>query len=201
MSETFDVNAQPRADTGTGASRRLRRQGLVPAILYGGAAPPENIALVHHELLKHLEHEAFYSTLLNLRLDGQVQQVVLKDLQRHPARPLILHVDFQRVSQDEVLRMNVPIHFENAETCRGVKLGGKISHHLNEIEVVCLPRDLPEFIAVDMAELDIGAVVHVAELRLPPRVKLATSINPDMPVVTVHAGYADSDASAAASDT
>lgn len=194
MSEVFNVNAQRRTDTGTGASRRLRRQGLVPAILYGGAVPPETIALSHNELLRHLEHESFYSTLLNLHLDDQTQQVVLKDIQRHPAYPMILHVDFQRVTQDEKLRMTVPIHFENEELCRGVKLGGKISHYLTEIDVVCLPRDLPEFIAVDMASLEIGAVVHVSDLRLPAGVTLASGFNPDAPVVTVHAGYADSDA-------
>lgn len=120
MSVSFEVNAQPRTGTGTGASRRLRRTGLVPAIVYGAHQDPEMVSVSHNELLKHLEHEAFYSHVLDLKVGDDVTKVVLKDMQRHPAKPFILHVDFLRVSQDEKLKMVVPLHFLNEDTCKGI---------------------------------------------------------------------------------
>ncbi|TVQ85484.1 MAG: 50S ribosomal protein L25/general stress protein Ctc [Chromatiaceae bacterium] len=189
MSERFEILAQARGDAGTGASRRLRRTGLIPGIVYGGGKAPEMIALSHNDLLLNLEHEAFYSSLLDLKIDGEPTTVVLKDLQRHPAKPFIQHVDFQRTSQDEKLRMVVPIHFENEAICAGVKKRGKVSHNLTEIEVTCLPADLPEFIAVDMTNLEVGAVVHVSDLVLPPGVELTSAQEPGTPVVMVVAGF------------
>lgn len=186
MSVSFEVNAQPRTGTGTGASRRLRRNGLVPAIVYGAHQDPEMVSVSHNELLKHLEHEAFYSHVLDLRVGDSLTKVVLKDMQRHPAKPFILHVDFMRVSQDEKLKMVVPLHFVNQDTCKGVKLGGVASHNITEVEIVCLPRDLPEFIAVDMAEMEIGSIVHLSELVLPGGVVLAHAPDPDEPVVLIH---------------
>ncbi|NVZ10879.1 50S ribosomal protein L25/general stress protein Ctc [Allochromatium humboldtianum] len=186
MSVSFEVNAQPRTGTGTGASRRLRRTGLVPAIVYGAHQDPEMVSVSHNELLKHLEHEAFYSHVLDLKVGDDVTKVVLKDMQRHPAKPFILHVDFMRVSQDEKLKMVVPLHFLNEDTCKGIKMGGVASHTITEVEIVCLPKDLPEFIGVDMAEMEIGSIVHLSELVLPEGVALAHAPDPDEPVVVIH---------------
>jgi large subunit ribosomal protein L25 len=189
MSETFEVVARQRTDGGKGASRRLRREGLVPGIVYGGHQDPEMISVVHNELIHQLEHEAFYSSLLELKLGDQSTRVVLKDLQRHPAKPFVLHVDFQRVSMEEKLRMTVPLHFENEATAVGVKKGGAVSHNLTEVEVTCLPKDLPEYIAVDMAQMDVGDIIHVSELVLPAGVELTHAVEPETPVVIIHAGY------------
>lgn len=184
MSVDFDVIALPREAVGKGASRRLRRSGQVPAIIYGGHQEPEMISVAHNELLKHLEHEAFYSHVLNLRLGDGTTSVVLKDLQRHPAKPFILHVDFMRVTQGEKLRMMVPLHFVNEAKCKGVKAGGQVSHSLTEVEVICLPKHLPEFIEVDMTEMEVGAILHLSELSLPEGVELAHPS--EEPVVVVH---------------
>lgn len=186
MSVSFDVVAQPRNDTGKGASRRLRRQGLVPAVLYGGHQEPEILALAHNLVLKHLEHEAFYSHVLNLRVGDNSTQVVLKDLQRHPAKPFVLHMDFMRVTQDEKIRMVVPLHFINEERSKGVKAGGNVSHHLTEVEVSCLPKDLPEFISVDLLEMAIGDILHLSEIPMPSGVALAHAPDPDEPVIVMH---------------
>jgi large subunit ribosomal protein L25 len=191
MSEALVVTAQPRSDTGKGASRRLRRDGLVPGIVYGGNAEPQMISVRHNELEHELENEAFYSSLLDLKLDGDTTKVVLKDLHRHPAKPFLLHVDFLRVSRDEKLRLTIPIHFVNEQTCRGVKMGGQVSHNVTEIEVVCLPADLPEFLSVDMAEMDVGDSVHVSELQLPERVELTQSVDPDTTVVSIYTPQAE----------
>ena len=193
MSVSFDVNAQPRTAAGKGASRRLRRQGLVPAIVYGAHRDPEMLTLSHNELLKHLEHEAFYSHVLDLKVGDQVTKVVLKDMQRHPAKPFVLHVDFLRVSQDEKIKMMVPLHFINEDKCKGVKMGGQVSHNLTELEIVCLPKYLPEFIAVDMADLEIGSIVHLSEVVLPEGVALAHAAEQDEPVVVIHGARVASD--------
>ena len=191
MSDLFEINAQPRSDTGKGASRRLRRTGLVPGIVYGAHQEPEMISLAHSELLLHLEHEAFYSHVLALKMGDKSQQVILKDLQRHPAKPFILHIDFQRVSADEKLRTNVPLHFINESTSVGVKMGGAVSHHMPDIEVACLPKDLPEFIEVDLAEMEIGDIILMSGLKLPEGVELTalTAGNDDLPVVSIHTAH------------
>jgi large subunit ribosomal protein L25 len=194
MSESIEVVAQARNDGGKGASRRLRRQGLVPGIVYGGHQEPQMIALPHNVLVRSLEEEAFYSSLLDLKVGEERTKVVLKDLQHHPAKPFILHVDFQRVSMAEKLRMTVPLHFENEQTAAGVKAGGKVSHNLTEVEITCLPNDLPEFIVVDMAEMEIGDIVHVSELALPEGVELTSTTDLETPVVLIHAGYSGSEA-------
>lgn len=186
MSVSFDVLAQPRSDTGKGASRRLRRQGLVPAVLYGGHQEPQMLSLAHNLVLQHLEHEAFYSHVLNLKVGDASAQVVLKDLQRHPAKPFVLHMDFMRVTQDEKIRMVVPLHFINEETSRGVKAGGNVSHHVTEVEISCLPRDLPEFIPVDLTEMEIGDILHLSQIPMPAGVSLAHAPDPDEPVIVMH---------------
>jgi len=147
------------------------------------------IAVSHNEMLRKLADEAFYSSLLDLRLGDESTKVVLKDLQRHPAKPFILHVDFQRVSMEEKLRLTVPLHFENEATAVGVKKGGVVTHNLTEVEITCLPKDLPTFVAVDMAKLDIGDIVHVSELVLPSGVELTHAVEPETPVVMIQSGY------------
>ncbi len=190
MSELFEVIAESRSDTGKGASRRLRRTGRVPGIVYGAHQDPEMISVIHNELIQHLDHEAFYSHILTLNVAGESQRVVLKDLQRHPAKPFVMHVDFQRVRADEKIRLAVPVHFLNVAACKGVKLGGGVvSHNLTEIEVSCLPQDLPEFIGIDLTELDVGDIVHLSEVSLPAGVELAQAPDPDIPVVVIHGGY------------
>jgi large subunit ribosomal protein L25 len=187
MSANFEVTAESRTDTGKGASRRLRRSGMLPGVVYGAHKEPSMISLKHHELVHALENEAFYSNLLALKIDGKTETVVLKDLQRHPAKPFILHVDFQRVQADEKIRLHVPIHFVNEESCPGIKEGGQASHVMSDVEVTCLPKDLPEFIEVDMSTLAMGAILHTSELSLPAGVELAASDTGEDPIVlTIH---------------
>jgi large subunit ribosomal protein L25 len=186
----FEVVAESRADVGKGASRRLRRQGKVPAILYGSGKEPVQMTINHHHLAHHLEKEAFYSHILTLKIGDQVESAVLKALQRHPSRPIIMHVDFQRVSETSKLHMHVPLHFLNQEQCVGVRTsGGVISHQMSEVEVYCLPKDLPEYIEVDMAEIKLGQVIHLSDLKLPAGVEVAAlkhGAEHDLPVVNVH---------------
>ncbi|MFZ5534319.1 MAG: 50S ribosomal protein L25/general stress protein Ctc [Pseudomonadota bacterium] len=187
--ETFKVTATSRSDAGKGASRRLRRQGRVPGIVYGGDQPPQTISLSNNEMMKHLEHEAFYSHVLELDVDGVAQSVILKALQRHVYRAgILLHVDFQRVVADQALHVHVPVHFVGEERSVGAKRGGVISHLLNEVEVICLPKDLPEFIEVDVSGLDIGESLHLSDLKLPAAIRLASLAHGesgDLAVVTV----------------
>lgn len=173
MSENFIVNAEVRDVKGTGASRRLRHAGRVPAIIYGGDVAAQQLSVEHRELAKHLETEAFYSHVLTIKFGDKEEQAVLKDLQRHPAKPIVMHADFLRVRNDQAIRMNVPVHFKGAEIAVGVKTGGGLLEHLvNEIEVECLPQNLPEFIEVDVTQLNVGESVHMSELTLPEGVEL-----------------------------
>ena len=186
----FEINAEPRADKGKGASRRLRRIGKVPGILYGARQEAAPIALDHDDLAHHLEHEAFYSHILTVNIGGEKQKVVLKDLQRHPFKPRIQHIDLLRVSETEKLTMRIPIHFINEDKCIGIKQGGGVaSHIMTEIEVRCLPADLPEYIEIDLAEINLGHTIHLGDLKLPERVESYTLVHggdPSSPVVSVH---------------
>jgi large subunit ribosomal protein L25 len=164
--ENFIVNATPRSDKGKGASRRLRHAGQVPAILYGGEGEPQMIALSHNEMAHHLEEEAFYSHILTLNLDGQSQSVVLKDLQRHPIKPIIQHVDFMRVEDAKPIRMVVPLHFINEAVAPGVKRGGTATKYMTSVEVSCMPADLPEYIEIDLASLDVAESIHLADIKV-----------------------------------
>lgn len=193
MSASFNVVAQPRAAAGKGASRRLRREGLVPAIVYGAHQAPEAVAISHNDLLKHLEREAFYSSVFALELEGKKTSVVLKDMQRHPAKPFILHVDFMRISQDEKIRMTVPLHLLNEEKCKGVKAGGMVLRTLSELEITCLPSDLPEFISIDMIDLDIGSIVHLSDIQFPEGVELARAPEQDEQVVVIYSPQSTED--------
>ena len=190
MKQIFEIEAQDRSDMGKGASRRLRRQGLVPGILYGARREPRLLSMSHTDLIQRLEHEAFYSHVLTLKIGDQTQEVILKDLQRHPAKPFVQHVDFLRVRATEKLRTNVPIHLLNETTAVGVKLGGAVARHIPDVEIICLPKDLPEFIEIDIAEMDMGDTVMLSELKLPAGVELYAAEN-DLPVVSVHSGYAE----------
>jgi len=188
----FSLNANARNDLGKGASRRLRRNAdLVPAIVYGGDKAPQNIALEARELKKALENEAFYSHVIKLSIDGKKEDVLLKALQRHPAKPVIMHADFLRVVAGHEVTVHVPLHFINEDSCVGVKNGGGvISHTMTEVEVNCLPKDLPEFIEVDMAGVDLNQIVHLSDLKLPKGVSipfLAQGPDHDLPVANVHA--------------
>ena len=187
----FEITAVTRADRGKGASRRLRREGKLPAVLYGGHADPVAITLDHNDVLLHAAHEAFYSHILTLNLDGNSERVVVKDMQRHVYKPRIHHMDLLRVSETEVLNMRVPIHFINEDTCVGVKVGsGVISHQMADIEITCLPKDLPEYIEVDLKEMNVGDTLHVGELKLPEGVQVTALLHggdEHLPVVTVYA--------------
>ena len=173
MSDTFELNAEVRVDMGKGASRRLRRLAdQIPAILYGGEDPPTALSLVRKDLEYALENEAFYSHVLTLTVGGKKEKAILKDLQRHPAKDRILHADFLRVSENVAVKVNVPIHFINEDSCHGVKMeGGMIQHSITEIEVLCLPRDIPEFIEVDMADVHTSQIVHLSDVTLPEGVE------------------------------
>jgi large subunit ribosomal protein L25 len=173
VKEDFVVVAEPRAEQGTGASRRLRHAGKLPAIVYGGGESPEMVTLVQKDLLKHLETEAFYSHVLKLDVAGKVQQVILKALHRHPAKPVVMHADFQRVRSDQTIRVHVPLHFLGEDTAPGVKTaGGLLEHLMTDAEVECFPQDLPEFLEVDCSALNIDDTVHLSQLKLPKGVEL-----------------------------
>lgn len=188
MSDAFTLNVEKRDVEGKGASRRLRRlAGKVPAIIYGGKSEPQNIQISHKDLVHHLENEAFYSHIISLVVDGKAEDVILKDLQRHPAKPVILHADFQRVVKGQKMKVSVPLHFVNEATAKGVKQGGGIvSHLVSELEVNVLPKDLPEFIEVDVAELGLGETLHISEINLPKTLEsVELAHGHDLPVVTI----------------
>ena len=168
----IEVKATKREVQGTGASRRLRRAGRVPGIIYGGDAKPQNIELDHNDLYQHLRKEAFYSSVLTMNLDGANEMCLLRDVQRHPFRQLILHVDFQRIDETHRIHQKVPLHFVNADVAPGIKLqGGMVQHVMNELDVRCLPKDLPEFIEVDLKELSGGQSIHASQVMLPAGVE------------------------------
>ncbi len=180
----------PRSDIGKGASRRLRRlEGLVPAVIYGGKKKPASISLYHNKVVRALQEEAFYSSVIKVQVDGKSESVILKDLQRHPYKAQIMHMDLQRVSQSEEITKQIPVHFINEEESVGVKAGGVVSHSLTEIEITCKVKDLPSFIEVDLANVELEQVVHLSEVKLPKGVKLAHEITDsahDHQVVAIH---------------
>jgi large subunit ribosomal protein L25 len=173
MSDAFEFNAEIREDKGKGASRRLRRLAdQIPAILYGGDKEPVPLTLVRKDLEHALENEAFYSHVLTINVGKGQEQAILKDLQRHPARESVMHADFLRVSADVMIKVNVPVHFTNEDECKGVKMdGGMIQHQANELEIQCLPGDIPEYVEVDMLEREIGDIIHISDVVLPKGVE------------------------------
>ena len=190
MANNFSLAATTRTDLGKGASRRLRREGGVPAVVYGGASEPASITLKVNQVNRNLMEEAFYSSLITLDVDGTEEIVVLRDLQRHPSKPIILHADLQRVMDDEEIKVIVPLHFINEEDAPGVKLeGGNVNRLLVDIEVSCLPKSIPEFIEVDLSELHKGGSIHLAEIVMPENVastQLAYGEDHNLAVVAIY---------------
>ncbi|MDE2260265.1 MAG: 50S ribosomal protein L25/general stress protein Ctc [Betaproteobacteria bacterium] len=180
----MDIVVTHRTVQGTGASRRLRHNGRVPGILYGAGKEAQSIELDHNELFHKLRQEAFHASVLTLKLDGEAQPALLRDVQMHPFRPIVLHVDFQRVDIHSKIHMKVPLHFINADISPGVKQSGaNISHILNEVEVFCLPADLPEFIEVDLKDLAVGHSLHLTDIKAPAGIEFAAMIKGENPPV------------------
>ena len=173
MSQDFDLIAEIREDQGKGASRRLRRSGKVPAIIYGAGRPPRQLAFDHNRVIQQLENESFYSSILNIKVGENSQAAIVKDIQRHPAKRIIMHMDFQRIVEGEKIKMNVPIHYLNAEESVGVKQeGGSVSQLVNDVEVSCLPKDLPEYFEVDISELKLNEMLHLSDIKVPEGVEI-----------------------------
>lgn len=188
MTTLFELSAESRSALGRGASRRLRRENQVPAIIYGGDEPALSISVSHNQLSKALENEAFYSHILTIHLDGKKHQAVLKDLHRHPFKPRILHMDLLRITGKEKITMNVPLHFVGEDKAPGVKIGGGIvSHILTSVEVRCLPSDLPEYIEVDLSNLNIDESIHLSQIKLSQGIELVALLHgDDLSVASIH---------------
>ncbi len=190
MAEKFDLIAEIREDQGKGASRRLRREGKVPAIIYGAGRPARSLVFDHNKVIKELENESFYSSVLNIKVGDKSQAAILKDLQRHPAKMQIMHLDLQRIVEDQDIKMNVPLHFLNEEDAVGVRDGGgKVAHLRTEVEVVCLPKYLPEYLEIDIAGLELDEILTLSEITLPEGVEipeLALGPEHDRPIVSIH---------------
>lgn len=191
MAGSFVFEGVSRSAVGRGDARRIRRAGKIPAILYGGEGQPVGLTLDHNKVLKNLENEAIYSHILTVKIDGREERAILKAMQRHPSKPIIMHMDFQRVSGAERIRVHVPLHFVNQDISIGAKKGGVVTHNLVDVEVVCLPDRLPEFLEVDLASVDLGQSVHLSDLKLPEGVEIpALSHGPehDIAVAVIQSG-------------
>ena len=177
----IEITANTRKLQGTGASRRLRAAGKLPGVIYGGEeGSAQSIEMDHKDLFYKLKLEAFHASILSINIDGKTEQVLLRDVQMHPFKLQVLHVDFQRINQNQKIHVKVPLHFVNAEIAPGVKLsGGTVSHVLTEIDVSCLPKDLPEFITVDLSEMAAGSTLHLSDLKLPERVEILALLKGD----------------------
>jgi large subunit ribosomal protein L25 len=190
MADKFDLVADIREDSGKGASRRLRRENKVPAIIYGAGRPPRALVFDHNKVMKQLENESFYSSVLNIKVGEKSQAAIVKDMQRHPSLPRVMHIDLQRIVEDEVIRMNVPIHFLGEEVAVGVKEGGgKVQRMRTDVEVVCLPKDLPEYLELDISALELDAMMYMSDIVLPEGVEipeLAIEVEQTQPIVSIH---------------
>ncbi len=187
----FELEIEPRETLGKGASRRLRRcENKVLGIVFGGDEESTPITLEHHHVVKALENEAIYSHILTLNLKGKKQKVVLKDIQRHPYKPRIMHMDFMRINENKPIYMHVPLHFPGQEKAPGVVMsGGIVTHHMVELEIKCLPRDLPEFIEIDLTDAELDTVVHLSQIKLPKNVEMVAVVHShedDLPIVSIH---------------
>jgi large subunit ribosomal protein L25 len=188
MSNVFEFVAESRGQSGKSAARRVRHNGKVPAVIYGGHKEPQMLVLSHNEVIKHLAHEAVYSHILDVNIDGTAEKAILKGVQRHPAKFQVLHLDFLRVNMSDVLKVHVPLHFVNEQSSIGGKKGGIVAHAMIDVEVTCLPSNLPDYIEVDLSGLDIGGSVHLSDLRLPAGVEvvaLAQGPEHDHPVASM----------------
>jgi len=193
MSISFELAASIRKDLGKSATRRLRRQEMVPAVIYGAGKEPVSITLGHNQLLHSTENEAFFSHILSIDVDGKKEKVIIKALQRHPAKSILMHADFLRISMKEKLKVHVPLHFIGADEAPGAKQGGVVTHDLVDIEIQCLPGDLPEYIEVDVSALEIGDSLHLSDIKLPKGmeiVALAQGDDHDLQVVAIQANRA-----------
>ena len=191
MSMSFEINAELRNDTGKGASRRLRRAGLVPGIIYGAGKDPAMISVAHNELARRLENEAFYSHILTVDLGGKKQKVVLKGLQRHPSKPFVTHLDLQRITAKSKITMRVPLNFIGEDVAPAVKQGAFISHNEIDAEITCYPKDLPGSIDVDLSAMEMGDSIRLSDLKLPQGVEipaLAAGLEQDMTIASVQIG-------------
>ena len=188
MKISFEVNAEPRNDQGKGASRRLRHAGKVPAILYGGHAEPRSLALEHEKLRLVIGDERFYSSIISVNVGAEKQPAIVKDVQMHPAKNAVVHIDLQRVLENETIRLHLPIHFKNESIAPGVKTqGGVVSHHLADIEVVCLPKDLPEYFEADLSQMNLNDSLYLADLALPAGVTITELAHGhNLAVVSIH---------------
>ena len=190
MSSNYVLTAQSRDVFGTGASRRQRRDGHVPAVVYGAGKNNETVTLDHDQVMHSLGKEAFHSAIIDLETDAGSQQVILREVQMHPYRPLVLHMDFQRIKATEKLHMKIPLHFDGADVAPGVKTdGGILAHTMTELDITCLPKDLPEYIAVDVSELGMNESVHLSDVQLPEGVELTVTAyhegeNPTVATIT-----------------
>jgi large subunit ribosomal protein L25 len=193
MGKSFVVGAEPRNDQGKGASRRLRHAGKVPAILYGGKGEASNLTLNQLSLLTMIDDEKFYSTIITVNVEGKAEQAIVKDVQMHPARTQVLHVDLQRVLADQPIRIHLPIHFLNAATSPGVKVqGGIVSHLKSDVEIVCLPKDLPEALEVDMGQMNLNETIFLKDIKAPAGVTIPElAKGRDIPVVSIHSPRAE----------
>jgi large subunit ribosomal protein L25 len=213
MSTTNELVAEARDDKGTGASRRLRRAGKIPAVIYGGGKEPAMVMFDHDPILHKLEVESFHTSILNVKHHNETEQAILRDVQHHPYKPIIIHMDLQRINAKEKIHMSVPIHFVGEEVAPGVKQdSGIISHLITEVDVLCLPGDLPEYLTAELSELKMGESVHLSDIKLPDGVELtsmahggddlavATVVAPRAAVADIEADEADAAAAAAASE-
>ena len=200
MAQTHEIKAQSRTDEGKGASRRLRHAAMVPAVVYGANQPPQSIQIEHNTILLAAKNEWFFSSILDLNVDGKVQKVLVRDWQKHPFKQQMLHMDFLRVNENEAIRVNVPLHFLNQEKSAAGKTSGVvISHNLTEVEVSCLPANLPEFIELDLADLKPGEIVHLSQVKLPKGVSLpALHLGADHDIAVVTANTVKEEAEPAA---
>ncbi len=203
MSNVFEFVAESRGIAGTTVARGVRRQGKVPAVIYGGHVEPQMLMLSHNEVVKHLEHEAVYSHVLDININGKTEKAILKGVQRNPAKFQILHLDFLRVSMSETIKVHVPLHFVNESASVGGKKGGISTHSMVDVEVTCLPSSLPEYIEVDLAGLDIGETIHLSDLKMPAGVEVVAlhqGSEHDLPVVSMMSSKASKEDSEAANE-
>jgi len=178
MSDTIHLIAEPRSDSGKGASRRLRHQGLLPAIVYGGDSDPVQISIAHNKFMHELDHETIYTQVVELQVGDNTEEVILRDLQRHPYKNRVLHADFFRIDKNTPIKIVVPIHVLNAEECVGVKLdGGMLTQVVTEIEIIALPKDLPEFLEIDAENLHLGESLHLSNIKMPEGVEMTAMLN------------------------
>jgi large subunit ribosomal protein L25 len=202
MTQTHEIKAQSRKDEGKGASRRLRRASFVPAVVYGAGLPPQSIQIEHNTILLAARHEWFFSSVLDLNVDGNVQKVLVRDWHKHPFKQLMMHMDFLRIDENQPIRINVPLHFLNQESSQAAKTSGVVvSHNLTEVQVSCLPKYLPEYIELDLGALQEGDIIHLSQLVLPEHVELpALALGEDHDIAVVTVTFVKENAADAAED-